>query len=262
MNSTINSKFDTLKYFCVFIGYPRSGHSLVGSIIDAHPNACITHEMDVVAKYNQFKNNENLFNEMIAMSKQQAISGRQSYGYQYAYIDLFQGESNEISIIGDKKGSGTTQLLIKNENALTQLEQFVRLPLKIIHVTRNPFDIITTKASYKNGQIVPIDSQGILKSIEIIKEEAIMNQKLIDSLKYDIFSFSHEKIISNTNEVLLKLFNFLELKIDSTFIDKIRSKIYTKSNNSRNKYNWSSAEINLVRNQILQLPIFSEYTYE
>ncbi len=30
-----------LHAFCMFIGYPKSGHSLVGSLLDAHPDMVI-----------------------------------------------------------------------------------------------------------------------------------------------------------------------------------------------------------------------------
>jgi hypothetical protein len=33
---------------CLFIGYPRSGHSLIGSLIDAHPHAALGHELDLL----------------------------------------------------------------------------------------------------------------------------------------------------------------------------------------------------------------------
>ena len=40
----------------MFIGYPRSSHSLVGAMLDAHPEIIIPHEYDVIqnwGKYNQ-----------------------------------------------------------------------------------------------------------------------------------------------------------------------------------------------------------------
>ena len=30
--------FDDLKTYCMFLGYPRSGHSLIGALLDAHPD--------------------------------------------------------------------------------------------------------------------------------------------------------------------------------------------------------------------------------
>ncbi len=37
-------------FYCMFIGYPRSGHSLIGSLLDAHPNIIISHELNVLKK--------------------------------------------------------------------------------------------------------------------------------------------------------------------------------------------------------------------
>ena len=40
--------FAGLETYCMFIGYPRSGHSLVGSLLDAHSQVVIAHEMNVL----------------------------------------------------------------------------------------------------------------------------------------------------------------------------------------------------------------------
>src|SRR4051812_27120158 len=40
--------FDGVRKYCMFIGYPRSGHSLIGSLLDAHSNAIIAHELDAL----------------------------------------------------------------------------------------------------------------------------------------------------------------------------------------------------------------------
>ena len=37
-----------LRSFCLFIGYPRSGHSLLGSLLDAHPDIAIAHEVNAL----------------------------------------------------------------------------------------------------------------------------------------------------------------------------------------------------------------------
>jgi len=38
--------FSDVKRFLLFIGYSRSGSTITGSIIDAHPNACISYEIN------------------------------------------------------------------------------------------------------------------------------------------------------------------------------------------------------------------------
>ena len=38
----------SLETYCMFIGYPRSGHSLVGSLLDAHPQIILAHELNAL----------------------------------------------------------------------------------------------------------------------------------------------------------------------------------------------------------------------
>ena len=40
--------FETIQLYCMFVGYPRSGHSLVGTLLDAHPDIVIAHELDAL----------------------------------------------------------------------------------------------------------------------------------------------------------------------------------------------------------------------
>ena len=48
---------------------------------------------------------------------------------------------------GDKKGTATSRLLIdsKNFRILEEMQGALNIPLKFIHVIRNPFDNIATK---------------------------------------------------------------------------------------------------------------------
>ena len=42
----------------MFIGYPRSSHSLVGAILDAHPEIIITHEYNLLLRWNTYRSPE------------------------------------------------------------------------------------------------------------------------------------------------------------------------------------------------------------
>ena len=47
--------YDDVETFVMFIGYPRSSHSLVGSILDAHPEIIIPHEYHIVEQWNIYR---------------------------------------------------------------------------------------------------------------------------------------------------------------------------------------------------------------
>ena len=51
-----------------------------------------------------------------------------------------------LKVIGDKKGGHTSKVLINpnNMHRLEVLSQLVQVPMKFIHVVRNPFDNIST----------------------------------------------------------------------------------------------------------------------
>ena len=66
----------------MFIGYQRSSHSLVGAILDAHPEIIIPHEfglMTRIKKYQSLKPNNlqrnALFYDLHHLSMKQAMSG-------------------------------------------------------------------------------------------------------------------------------------------------------------------------------------------
>ena len=55
-------------------------------------------------------------------------------------------DSCSLKVIGDKKGGRTSKILIdpSNMSKLEAIRQLVQVPMKFIHVVRNPFDNIST----------------------------------------------------------------------------------------------------------------------
>ena len=88
----------------MFIGYPRSRHSLVGAILDAHPEIIIPHEYDVLARWKEYQSsdfkNKNLkkyvlFFNLHKLSTEQAMFGGNRANnkgfYNYNVPGLWQG---------------------------------------------------------------------------------------------------------------------------------------------------------------------------
>ena len=46
--------YDEVETFVMFIGYPRSSHSLVGAILDAHPEIIIPHEFNLLQMWSRY----------------------------------------------------------------------------------------------------------------------------------------------------------------------------------------------------------------
>ena len=84
----------------MFIGYHASGHSLVGAVLDAHPEIIIPHEYDVIKHWKKYQSLElqqknmqkyQLFFDLHQFSREQAMFGLRAPTYNFHIPGLWQG---------------------------------------------------------------------------------------------------------------------------------------------------------------------------
>lgn len=137
-----SSLFEGLQSFCLFVGYPKSGHSLIGALLDAHPDMVVAHELDCLRFLRAGFGRELIFSLLLEMSAAFSSEGHSWNGYAYSVAGQWQGKYRSLRVLGDKKGGATTRMLLQHPDLLDRLYATVRLPVKWIHVTRNPVDNI------------------------------------------------------------------------------------------------------------------------
>jgi hypothetical protein len=101
---------DNVRIFIVFLGYPRSGHTILGALMDAHPNMVISHQYNPCV-HSRSSNKSRLFNEMYRNSYKNAMDINGARGQNYnkknytAYVaNSWQGNYDKyIRVIGGKK---------------------------------------------------------------------------------------------------------------------------------------------------------------
>lgn len=135
----------------LFVGPARSGHSLVGSLLDAHPEIVIAHELFALRHLQQgiafgdvadaIKLNSAIYSEL----------GRGATGYNYAVPGQYQGRATRLRLIGDKKGNPTAALLCRHPELLGRLER--KRPVHLVHVLRNPYDNIAAMAQREHTSL-------------------------------------------------------------------------------------------------------------
>ena len=153
---------DGVKAFIFFIGYGRSGSSIVSSFIDAHPHAIVSYQYGIFADKNKelLKDKTNLFNKLYRRSQYDIKSGARSHtkkNYTLHVSSLWQGEYDRyISLIGDKNAGKSVDVYVNSPSTFLNrykiLQETVGVPFKVVYVVRNPFDIISTSALYSNGK--------------------------------------------------------------------------------------------------------------
>lgn len=130
----------------LFVGYPRSGSTLVGSILNAHRHALVSQQVYLLRHTRRrFSRRQLLY---VAMAGDQAFANvhRRWSGYDYAVPNQHQGVFARVDVVGDRAVGGTTRCIRRHPDSLVRFRQTVRARVRLVHVIRNPFDNITTIA--------------------------------------------------------------------------------------------------------------------
>ena len=78
----IVSKYSMIKFFLMFIGYPRSGSTILGSLLDAHPHIIIANEYDLSKRWiswpEEFKRRNYVFDQLLNNSFYEATENQRA----------------------------------------------------------------------------------------------------------------------------------------------------------------------------------------
>lgn len=249
---------DVLTY-CMFVGHGRSGHSLVGSLLDAHPDAVISHELDAL-KYIQagFSRNQ-LFDLILENSREFSSSGRKWTGYSYEVQDQWQGRYQRLNVIGDKRGGGSTKRLAKDPRLLIKLKDAIGINVRVINVLRNPYDNIARRyirSRDKQRKTVDkcIDDFFDLTSTIADIRKNVPKEEFLDSRL--------ETLIEAPQEELTRICDFLGLDAYPDYLESCAGIIFKSPKKSRDKIEWTGSSIMEVDNRIKQFSSLKGYNFE
>ena len=134
--------FDNVANFMIFIGYPRSGHTLIGSLLDAHPHVVIANEFDVIGEWQDWKlknrNKYYLFSQLYKNSQKEAQDGYRSswanHRFDYSVPNQWQGKfQGSIKVCrGFDSHSGSF-----NSSDCCFCAKFIKQPTKDFNLCKN-----------------------------------------------------------------------------------------------------------------------------
>lgn len=247
--------FQSVEKYCMFVGYPRSGHSLVGSLLDANANIVMANEVNALELFKKRAPKRKIYYYLLQNSQKKAKQGRQQTGYSYEVPNQWQGKFKNIKVIGDKKGGVSSRIIRDCPEILDILLNELDIPVKFIHVTRNPYDNITTIVTHKKIDL----EYGI--NLYFNKCEAISYLKKQIS-KNDILDVSHESLINEPKIVLSQICDFLGVDTTNNYLDDCASILFKSPNKTRFNYQWNNKCIEQVKSQIEQYEFLQGYSYD
>ena len=244
--------------FCLFIGYPRSGHSLVGSLMDAPPQAVIAHELNALKLVRYGFAGPQTMHEILHNSAALTDAGRAYTGYSYAVPDQWQGRYRDLRLVGDKFGDFSIEAISRKPRLVDKLRHRLGVPVKFVHVVRNPFDNITTIQCKKRGNNRTLD-QGIDYYFALLDGVARLKQQVPVG---DVYDLHLERLVNRPTERLLELARFYGLDADPAWAEACADIVFEKPRRTRDQIDWPDAAKKRVEARIAMCDYLDSYAFD
>ena len=250
--------FEDINTYFMFIGYPRSGHSLVGSLLDAHPNMIVGHELNTLKYILAGFRRRQIYYLLLKSSQAYTERGRDWYGYSYEVPDQWQGRFEKLQIIGDKKGAGSTLALRSHPSLLKRLRKTLNISVKFIHAVRNPYDNISSIYG-----IVRIARPRLEDSIDYYFSLCETVSEIKKQLKSnDMFELRHEAFVDDPENLLIEICSFLGGNAPNDYLKECASIVTKPPRKTRYLPEWDNELIHTVKERMAEFPFLEGYSYE
>jgi sulfotransferase family protein len=245
--------FDGVARFCLFVGYPRSGHSIVGALLNAHRHAVISHELNAPELILQGCSRDTLYARILARADWFNLRGNTS-NHSYQVRNQWQGRFAELRVIGDKRGGAVTRCIAAHPDFLSRVRALVGVPLRLIHVVRNPFDNISAISIWHDMSLE--ESVGYYFS-------HCQTTKALGELcdPSEMITVRHEDMIRDPRSVLSDLCEFLGLDLYPGYTDDCCSLIFAVPTFTRRRHAWPPPLVRAVERRVRAYPFLADYEF-
>jgi len=283
-----NRAYDHLTTLLLFVGYSRSRHSLVSSLLDAHPHMIVADESYALRKWisnpdwKTVNSKYDFFDTMMGNSVRSSLHGRRSreskggvtnlqlFGYNVP--DQWQGAYDRyIQVIGDKTAWDTAVMLrLKGTAAIYEMEEKLGVKVKFIHVVRNPFDNIATFVlRHRDIQARDADPNIKINASEILDIKIQLYNNWAEgthvaqkTFPEDFINVVSMDVVKNPADSLRRICDFLDITCEEKYIQDCAAIVDPVPSITRHRIVWTDEQINRVYAMMKKFPFYDRFTFE
>lgn len=250
--------------FCQFIGWSRSGTTLLGSLLNAHPGILIAQEADVSSLVAHGADRAEVLAELLAREADFAARGREWNGYDYRVAAPVgaTARSAGLSVIGDKKAAGTIEIEALHPGTLARVADTVGLPLRLLCVTREPRDTIATLSRHLAGDTPPWFTSGsdpLEAATDWFLLLATLTQQVLDSRPAPVHVTSLERLTADPRGELTRALAFLGIDdAAEDYLGRCAAIVKPRPRRAAAAIDWPAALHDRIDRAVAALPILRD----
>ena len=142
----------------------------------------------------------------------------------------------------------------RHPNVLKMLEQRVGVPVRMVHIVRNPFDTITTISRKRNGT-------SLRKAARMYLGRCETNWRLMEDRGEAIATIHLEDLIADPRQHLVKLARFIGVQPDKEYVDACAGVLFSKPRQTKSSVDWPDDLIDMVIQRIDKYPFLRGYEF-
>jgi hypothetical protein len=247
--------FDEVERFCLFAGYARSGHSIVGAVLDAHREAVIAHELEVTALVLAGVGREELYARLIARSQWFRWYKGSTSNYDYRIHGGWQGRFARLRVIGDKRGGSAVRTLAEHPDFIDRLSRVVGVPVHVVHVVRNPYDNIAAMSIWHQMTVDEATDHYFSHHDTTSRLNELCGEGRVCTVH-------HERFVADPAGEIAGLCRFLGLEPYPGYLEACRARVFRAPTYTRLKVPWTAAQVRRVEELSRPHAFLREYGFE
>ena len=258
-------------------------------MMDAHPNMIIANQFKVFSKVTRKETETSwdkavLFDELYRNSYCDATCGHRSAdandwkGYTLSLNDSLQGRYTTLKVIGNKRGGLTSRQYahspLEFAKVYRNLTVTLNIPFGVIHVVRNPYDMIATRVlyakdlhdQYASGEINITNkgdagSEAMYAETNDLFKEVKSVDDMIPALKLTVLEIHSADFIKDPKHTLRSICTFLDLKCPEDYLQACYDKTYRSVSRTRDVLVWDEQLIEDIESRMKQYTFLRRYSF-
>ena len=247
------------------VGYNRSGSTLVGRLLNAHPEIVFSHELDLLTVSRSPRLSARLGGRgrLVRLILENDRNTRRwtSYrgsGYPYAVKTGWQGKYSRLRVVGDKDSHVAAERIHQRPELLDSLRHRIGVPIRVLFTFRNPYDVAAAEyleemkekqevAFVRRRDYAPAEAERSWieeESVSRLREHSDRLARAIAMFpKEDALPVYHEDFVASPKEKLREICAFCGVECADDYLDACASIVFPVPHPTRSKVRWSPDRI-------------------
>ncbi len=257
---TAPDQFKDVRTYCMFVGHNKSGVSMIGALLDAHPDAILSDEADALEYVRAGFSRDQIFHILLRQSRRELrkgrVTARRLQPYSYLVPGQWQGRYRSLRVIGDSTAGSSTRTLGQQPDLLERIQYTLPgVDVKFIQVIRNPYDPISAMM-VRGGRSF---ENAIGTYFAYCETLTTLRNQLGPSR---LLSVRYEDFVRDGRTHLTNICEFLGLQAEPDYLTACTDILHDAPETSRQWVTWDAAHIDQVAAQIERFDFLSGYAFQ